>query len=142
MTASIAYDPKRLTGYQLDQLAGAFDRVRNARDWKAPIDATIAAAERPLVEKAVLWFTDTVPRFSTIADAPDRLAVRALGYRLGETETRHGHLREDSRQVMASMEPAGPVVASRGPALVVSAPARPRRRFAPADPAEFAASVS
>jgi len=142
MTASITYDPQRLTGYQLDQLAGAFDRVRNPRDWKAPIDAVIAATDRTLVEKAVLWFTDTVPKFSVIAGSPDRLAVRALGYRMGETETRNGHLREDSQQALARMDTAGAVVGTRGPALVVSAPAPPRRRFVSANPAELAGSVA
>jgi hypothetical protein len=142
MTASIAYDPQRLTGFQLEQLAGAFDRVRDPRDWKAPIEAVIAAAERPLVEKAVLWFTDTVPVFSMIAGAPDRLAVRAKGYRLGETETRDGHIREDSRQVLARMEPAGAVVVPREHAAAVPATQRPRRRFAPAETAEFAESAS
>ena len=83
MTASVAYDPKRLTGYRLDELAAAFDRVRNARDWKAPIQAVIPAQERPLVEKAVLWFTDTVPEFLAHPEASDRLVVRAPGYRLG-----------------------------------------------------------
>jgi hypothetical protein len=141
MTASIAYDPKRLTGYQLEQLAAAFDRVRDPRDWKAPIEAVIAAAERPLVEQAVLWFTDTVPVFSAIAGTPDRLAVRAKGYRLGETETRNGHLREDSRQVIARMGPAGAVVVPREHAAAVPAALRTRRRFAPAETTELAGNA-
>jgi hypothetical protein len=140
MTASIAYDPKRLTGYELDELAGAFDRVRNPRDWKAPIETVIAASERALVEKAVLWFTDTIPVFSPIAGSPDRLAVSALGYRLGETETRHGHLREDSRQVIARMEPAGAVDAARAHPVAVPAILRFRRRFSPAEAGELATS--
>ena len=83
MTASVAYDPKRLTGYRLEELAAAFDRVRNARDWKAPIQAVIPAQQRPLVEKAVLWFTETEPRFEEIPGESDRLIVVAPGYRLG-----------------------------------------------------------
>jgi hypothetical protein len=130
-----------LTGFQLEQLAGAFDRVRDPRDWKAPIEAVIAAAERPLVEKAVLWFTDTVPFFSAIAGAPDRLAVRAMGYRLGETETRNGHLREDSRRVIAHMEPAGAVVLPREHTGPLPTAQRPRRRFAPAEATEFSGST-
>jgi hypothetical protein len=97
MTASVAYDPERLTGYRLEQLAAAFDRVRNARDWKAPIQAVIPAAERPVVEKAVLWFTDTVPVFAAHPGAADRLVVRASGYRLGGAETRDGHLRPPAK---------------------------------------------
>lgn len=123
MSASIAYDPKRLTGFDLDQLAAAFDRVRNARDWKAPIRAVIATGERPLVEKAVLWFTDTVPTFTPMAGVPDRLIVTALGYRLGESESRQGHLLEDSQRILADME---------APAV----PARPRTRAAQAELAE------
>ena len=83
MTVSVAYDPEGLTGYRLEQLAAAFDRVRNPRDWKAPIRAVIPVAERPVVEKAVLWFTDTVPVFVAAPGETDRLVVMAPGYRLG-----------------------------------------------------------
>ncbi len=83
MTASLAYDPERMTGYRHDQLAAAFDRVRDPQDWKAPIYAVIPAAERPLVEQAVIWFTDTVPVFASTRDEADRLEVRAVGYRHG-----------------------------------------------------------
>jgi len=88
MTAAVAYDPKRLTGYRLDQLAAAFDRVRNPRDWKAPIQAVIPAAERPVVEKAVSWFTGTEPAFAPAPGRADRLVVTAGGYRQGWTEAR------------------------------------------------------
>lgn len=93
MTANLLYDAKILTGYPLEVLAAAFDRVRDSRDWMAPIQAVIAVEERPLVEKAVLWFTDTIPEFA--AEQPDsgRLVVRAPGYRLGGTDQRAGHLR-------------------------------------------------
>lgn len=83
MTASLAYDPRRMTGYRLEQLAAAFDRIRDPRDWKAPIRAVIPALERPVVEKAVLWFTETVPVFEPAPGELDRLVVRAPGYRLG-----------------------------------------------------------
>jgi hypothetical protein len=83
MTASVACKPERLTGYRWEQLAAAFERVRNPRDWKAPIRAEIPAVERPVVEQAVLWFTATVPVFIPARGATDRLVVRAPGYRLG-----------------------------------------------------------
>lgn len=83
VTGSVAYHPERMTGYRHEQLAAAFDRVRNPRDWKAPIRAVIPAAERPLVEQAVVWFTDTVPEFAPDPVASDRLMVTAAGYRLG-----------------------------------------------------------
>lgn len=83
MTAHNAYDPKRATGYPLEQLASAFDRVRDPRDWKAPIRAVIPVAERPIVEQAVRWFTETEPRFEAVPDQTDRVLVVAPGYRLG-----------------------------------------------------------
>ena len=83
MTTLIEYSPQSQTGYRQEQLAAAFDRVRNARDWKAPIEAVIPAAERPVVEQAVRWFTDTTPEFVPSAEGSDRLMVSAPGYRLG-----------------------------------------------------------
>lgn len=83
MTASVRHDPRRATGYRLDELAAAFDRVRHPRDWKAPIRAVIPAAQRPVVEKAVLWFTDTEPVFEPATGEGDRLLVTAPGYRVG-----------------------------------------------------------
>ena len=84
MTALAAWDPVRLTGYRLDQLASAFDRIRDARDWQAPIRAVIPVEERPVVEKAVLLFTNTVPEFTPAPGAGDHLVVVARGYRLGQ----------------------------------------------------------
>lgn len=83
MTRPIEHDPDRLTGSRLEQLATAFDRVRDPRDWKAPIESEIPASERGVVEQAVLMFTNTVPTFAETADAPERLVVRAPGYRRG-----------------------------------------------------------
>jgi hypothetical protein len=85
MTASLAYDPIRMTGFRLDQLAAAFDRVRDPRDWKAPIRAVIQEDQRPVVEQAIRWFTDTEPLFiGGPADASE-LVVLAPGYRHGPT---------------------------------------------------------
>ena len=89
MTTSVASHPDRLTGFRMEQLAAAFDRVRHPRDWKAPIHAVIPAAERPVVETAVILFTETVPVFVTAPGNPDVLLVRAPGYRLGPAETRN-----------------------------------------------------
>lgn len=46
MARSIEHDPNVLTGSRLEQLATAFDRVRDPRDWKAPIEWEIPASER------------------------------------------------------------------------------------------------
>jgi hypothetical protein len=70
-------------GFRLDQLAKAFDRVRNERDWKAPIQAEIAAADRLVVEQAIIWFTRTVPLITPVPERPDRLMVTAAGYERG-----------------------------------------------------------
>jgi len=83
MTGSNAFSAERLTGYRLEQLAAAFDRVRNMRDWGAPILAVIPSAERSVVEKAVVWFTNTAPVFVAVEGASDELVVRAPGFRLG-----------------------------------------------------------
>ena len=83
MTGSITFSPEKLTGYRLEQLAAAFDRVRNVRDWGAPILAVIPSTERPVVEKAILWFTNTAPVFVPVGGASDELVVRAPGYRVG-----------------------------------------------------------
>lgn len=77
------YDPRRATGYRLEQLAAAFDRVRHPHDWKAPIRAVIPARERVVVAMAVLWFTETVPEFEPAPGETDRLVVMAPGYRQG-----------------------------------------------------------
>lgn len=85
MTASLAYDPIRMTGFRLEQLASAFDRVRDPRDWKAPIRAVIPADERSVVEQAVRWFTDTEPVFIDGPGEGKELVVLAPGYRFGST---------------------------------------------------------
>lgn len=84
MTAFGADDSMGLAGYRMDQLASAFDRVRHPHDWKAPIRAEIPAEERPVVEKAVWWFTRTIPVFEPVPGAGNRLMVVAGGYRAWE----------------------------------------------------------
>jgi hypothetical protein len=83
MTASEAFTPEGSTGYRLDELAASFDRVMNPRDWQAPIRSVIAAAERQVVEQAVLWFTHTAAEFEPAPGDSGRLIITALGYRLG-----------------------------------------------------------
>lgn len=90
MTESLKVDPERTTGFRQDQLAAAFDRVRDPRDWQGPIEAEIPVGERLVVEKAVEWFTDTSPIFLVLPEASGRLMVRARGYRLGYSSLRSG----------------------------------------------------
>jgi len=82
-SASMANDPLRLTGFTHAQLTEAFERVRNPADWKGPIFAEIPATERRVVQKAVYWFTATIPVFATVPRDAQRLVVTATGYRLG-----------------------------------------------------------
>lgn len=86
MTASVACNPQQETGFRLDELASAFDRVRNPRDWKAPVRAEIPASARAVTEQAILWFTDTLPEFEASPEHPGRLTVTARGYRMGPAE--------------------------------------------------------
>jgi hypothetical protein len=102
MAASVACDPERLTGYRREQLAAAFERVRNPQDWKAPIQAVIPAAEWHLVEKAVLWFTATVPKFLPVPGTPDQLVVKAPGYRLGPAGNSSPSFRQQDEESMDS----------------------------------------
>ena len=83
MSIFVKHNPQMSTGYRLEQLAAAFDRVMHPRDWQAPIRSVIQAEERELVEKAVLWFTDTTPEFKTVPGESDRLMITAPGYRAG-----------------------------------------------------------
>lgn len=93
MGRSVEYDPKVLTGFRMEQLASAFDRVRDPRDWKAPIESVIPAVDRSVVEKAVLWFTNTVPTFAPADELPTHLVVRAHGYRGGPVGDESGQFR-------------------------------------------------
>ena len=92
MPASIVYRD-RPTGFSHEQMARAFDRVRDPRDWRASINAEIPSEDRLVVQAAVIWFTATVPMFMPIPGQADRLLVTALGHRFGlasdEAETRH-----------------------------------------------------
>ncbi len=83
MTTSEMYDPRPTTGYRMDQLATAFDRVRDPHDWRGPIHAVIPVEDRLLVEQAVRWFTNTLPHFRTVPEAQDRLLVTSAGHRNG-----------------------------------------------------------
>ncbi len=78
---SLAHDPKGVTGFRLDQLAAAFDRVRDDRDRQRAVHAAIPAEDRLLVEQAVPWFRSTKPVFEDVPGVPDRLVVTSEGHR-------------------------------------------------------------
>jgi hypothetical protein len=86
MTEMVQAQPEtseRVTDFRFEQLAAAFDRVINGRDWQAPIRARIPVADRQIVETAVIWFTETVPSFETLPDDAGYLMVSAIGFRRG-----------------------------------------------------------
>lgn len=72
----------RLT-YSQDELQAAFDLVRNKKDWKARIDARIPKDKEAVVLAAIVHFTATVGRIYPHPTNPDKLIVRAAGYRMG-----------------------------------------------------------
>lgn len=92
MTDPAIYDPVGQTGYSLAQLAAAFDRVMNPRDWKAPIRSVIPVDAAPVVEHAIRWFTGSEPSFLPSPGTCNRLEVIAPGYRLGSGATGRGAL--------------------------------------------------
>lgn len=81
MTAANLANPG-VTGFRLDELKAAFERVCDPRDWRAPIRAVIPAVERLLVEKAVRWYAETEPRFEAVPGDGLLLVVVAPGYRV------------------------------------------------------------
>jgi hypothetical protein len=81
MTAPDAGTPGIVTGFRLDQLKEAFERVCDPRNWRAPIRAVIPAVDRLLVEKAVRWYAETEPRFEEVPGDGMLLTVVAPGYR-------------------------------------------------------------
>ena len=89
MIETSTFDRTLPRGLRLDQLAAAFDRVRDHHDWKAPIRATIRSTDRTVVEAAIRWFTGTVAEFQAVPGAPDMLLVTAPGQRLGPTGHPH-----------------------------------------------------
>ena len=99
MTEAETGNPGSVTGFRLDQLKEAFERVCDPRDWRAPIRAVIPAVERLLVEKAVRWYAETEPRFEVVPGDRTLLTVVAPGYRgswAGESPE-SSHTTEDTK---------------------------------------------
>lgn len=66
-------------GLTQEQLEAAFNKVKNPSHWKDRIDAVIDAADWDHVEKAVIYFTGSVPEVvETLADG--KLRIVAAGY--------------------------------------------------------------
>lgn len=69
-------------GYSQEQLADAFDIVKNAEHWKNPIDAVVPRDMTDVLGRAIPWFTGTEASFSDTAK-PDEVRVTAMGYWAG-----------------------------------------------------------
>ncbi|MFN0181639.1 MAG: hypothetical protein ACKVZ0_22755 [Gemmatimonadales bacterium] len=81
MSESMKGDLGGGTGYTYQQLARAFDRVRDPRDWRRPVRAEIPVEMEELVARAVVWFTATTPAFA--ATERGQLLATAPGYLQG-----------------------------------------------------------
>jgi hypothetical protein len=81
MSESMKRDMGEGTGYTYQQLARAFDRVRDPRDWRRPVRAEIPAEMEELVARAVVWFTATAPAFAVTERG--QLLATAPGYLQG-----------------------------------------------------------
>jgi hypothetical protein len=66
---------------RVDLLHEIFRAIENPADWRAPINAIIAANLKDLVAESILFMTATVARFTDLGDG--RLQVEADGYRNG-----------------------------------------------------------
>ena len=68
--------------FRSQELAQAFDRVRDARDWRGPVRAEIPAEMEALVAEAIIQFTATAPVFLPTGQSTLLLAT-APGYLQG-----------------------------------------------------------
>jgi hypothetical protein len=68
-------------GFSEQQLQAAFNAVKDRRDWKAPIMATITRQHVELVYRAIVFYTATEPTFTHLSGEVYR--VEAMGYRNG-----------------------------------------------------------
>jgi hypothetical protein len=89
VNAELAAAGERVGGYTIDELQAAFNRVRDARDWKAPIRATVGARAKhggidvallAKIAAAVEFYTATKPTITIIGTTAH---VTAVGYRQG-----------------------------------------------------------
>jgi len=65
-------------GYTRKQLINAFEKVQNKKNWKKPINTHIKNEDRDITEKAIVFFTGSIPEFKAITEKD--LYVKAGGY--------------------------------------------------------------
>jgi hypothetical protein len=64
-------------GYSRNQLKVAFEKVQNKDNWKNPINSNINKNKKDVIEKAIIFFTGSVPKFESNLNG---LSVKADGY--------------------------------------------------------------
>jgi len=72
--------------YTQEQLSQAFDKVKDAKDWKSEIKAVIEKTEdMVLIQEAIIHFTGTIANFTKLRKGPNKgkILVTAEGYRMG-----------------------------------------------------------
>lgn len=76
--------PKKGSGrdYTQEELQAAFDRVKNAKNWKARIDRTIDIKDLDVTLRAIMHFTGTIAQEYSHPN-PNKVIVRAKGYSAG-----------------------------------------------------------
>jgi len=64
------------------ELNAVFRKVENPENWKLPIDCFVAleAEEKLLLEKAITFFTGSIPSFQVIHEGCQIYRVKAAGY--------------------------------------------------------------
>ena len=78
-----AYDAGEQQQPTQEALEAAFNLVKNKKDWKARIDARINKKDEAIVLAAIIHFTGTAGYTLPHPTNPDKLIVRAKGYRMG-----------------------------------------------------------
>lgn len=68
--------------FTTEELAKAFEDVKDKEHWKNPIDAVVPLGQKDVLEKAIPWYTGTEPTFYDI-DKEGYLRVTAPGYFAG-----------------------------------------------------------
>lgn len=78
---AVAWNAIVYQGRSRAELTEAFDKVRDRKDWKEPIDAIILAEELGNCLAAIEYFTATVAEYHHFGDGTTR--ITADGYRAG-----------------------------------------------------------
>lgn len=81
-TVTVTNETPVLDGYTQAQLKAAFDKVKNKRNWKNPIDALVDPSEdMRAINAAIVHFTGSPSDYvKVLRKGKEMLRVRAAGY--------------------------------------------------------------